>query len=383
MDEFTEIEEPAGCLENIKDSIAKVGGGIVMILIAFPLLFWNEGRAVKRARDLETGQGAVVSVDASKVDSSHDGGLIHVKGKLSVDKPANDPQFGVTADAVVLRRQVEMYQWKENKKTKKKKVGGKKKKVTTYTYTKEWSSRAINSTNFRKPKGHHNPSMPVKGETFYANKASLGAYTLSRDLQKKWPADDAFKLDKKALEGFGPVNGLQPHLDGNQVYYGQPSKPLVGDVRISYKAGKPGKATVVAGLEGDTLVKWTNEDLNGSIGMVSPGTKSAKQMFKEAAEANAAMTWILRLVGFLLLFFGFNLLTGPIDAVADVIPIAGTLVDLGTTVLSGILAVALTAITIAIGWVFYRPLIGILLLVVGFGVIGAGVWLAMRARKAA
>ncbi len=379
MDEFVDVEDAGGCLENIKNSFARVGGGILMVLIAFPLLFWNEGRAVHRAEDLATGRGAVQSVDAGKVDSSHEGDLLHMTGMLKADEPAQDTQFGVSANAIMLERKVEMYQWKEHKKTKKRH----KKKITTYRYTQEWSSSPINSANFKHPKGHQNPSMPFKGATFYAAKASLGAYTLSHDLETKWPASDTYKLDKKALAGFKPVNGMQPQLNGNQVYYGDPSKTLVGDVRVTYMAGLPGKASVVAGLEKGTLVKWTNEKLNGSIGMLSKGTKSAKQMFKEAEEANAMMTWILRLVGFLLMFFGFNLITGPIDAIAGVVPVVGWLVDLGTTVVSGILAVALTAITIAIGWIVYRPLIGILLLVVGLGVIGAGVFLALKKRKEA
>ena len=37
------LEDGPGCFTSIKESISKVGTGFVMILIAFPLLFWNEG----------------------------------------------------------------------------------------------------------------------------------------------------------------------------------------------------------------------------------------------------------------------------------------------------------------------------------------------------
>ena len=93
------------------------------------------------------------------------------------------------------------------------------------------------------------------------------------------------------------------------------------------------------------------------------------------------MTWILRLVGFFLMFAGFNLLFGPFDTLIRMIPIVGAVIDFGTTLIAGLLAIALSFITIAIGWIFYRPLIGILLLLVGFAAIGGMIFLAMKAKK--
>ena len=150
MDEFVEFSEPAGCFATVKDAFAKVGTGFFLIIIAFPLLFWNEGRAVKRAKDLAFGKGAVVSIEADKYDKQYEGKLVHVTGPVSVDKNAVDTEFGVEAPAVVMRRVVEMYQWKETKKTKTTKVDGKKRKKTTYRYNKEWSATEIKSSNFKK-----------------------------------------------------------------------------------------------------------------------------------------------------------------------------------------------------------------------------------------
>ena len=41
---------------------------VILILAAFPLLWWNEGRAVKTAQGLSEGAGAVVSVEAGPMD---------------------------------------------------------------------------------------------------------------------------------------------------------------------------------------------------------------------------------------------------------------------------------------------------------------------------
>ena len=47
--------------------------GIILFLLAIPLLFWNEGRAVKRARALTKGAAAVVSVQPDAVQPENEG----------------------------------------------------------------------------------------------------------------------------------------------------------------------------------------------------------------------------------------------------------------------------------------------------------------------
>jgi len=377
VDEYVEVSDAPGCFEKLKDSIAKVGIGFVMLLISFPLLFWNEGRAVKRASDLEFGRGNVVSVKADKV-ADKEGELVHVSGALSAEEPATDPKFGVEVDAVGLERTVEMYQWKE--KTDKEKRGDT--TVTTYSYVETWSARAINSSGFNK-KGYTNPSMPFESQSFYSPSVELGAYEVDQTLVSKWPIDKAHGLKSSDLSGFPTANGRSATLDGGNVYYGKPSSPAIGDVRVSYQKGPGGTATAIAALQNGTLIEYSNPEMNGTIAMLESGEKSADAMFQAAEDANTVMTWVLRLVGFLLMFFGFNLLFGPLDTIVRMIPIIGAVIDFGTTVIAAILAAAFSFITIAIGWIFYRPLIGILLLAVGLSIIGFGVFLGLKASKAA
>jgi len=86
--------------------------GVVLAVAAVPLLFWNEGRAVKRARTLAEGAGKVVSVPASTVDAARDGGLVHTSGQATTDETLRDPMFGVEEQsALALERRVEMFQW--------------------------------------------------------------------------------------------------------------------------------------------------------------------------------------------------------------------------------------------------------------------------------
>ena len=109
------------------ESIKSVLFGLVMFVLSFPLLFWNEGRAVRTARSLTEGLGAVVSVPAEAVTPGNEGKLVYVSGAVKTDKPVVDDELAVEADAVTLLRNVEMYQWKESesKETRKKLGGGK------------------------------------------------------------------------------------------------------------------------------------------------------------------------------------------------------------------------------------------------------------------
>ena len=90
-------------------------------------------------------------------------------------------------------------------------------------------------------------------------------------------------------------------------------------------------------------------------------------MFTAAEAANATMTWILRLVGFIGMAIGFCMVFKPMEVVADVVPFIGNIVGLGFTIAAFGIAGAISLVTIAIAWLFYRPLIGIPLLLLGVG----------------
>ena len=83
------------------------------------------------------------------------------------------------------------------------------------------------------------------------------------------------------------------------------------------------------------------------------------------------LTWILRLVGFLLMVLGLNMIFKPLAVIADVLPILGSIVGAGTGIIACLLAAILSLLTIAIAWIVYRPLLGIILLAVAVGLTAA------------
>ena len=94
-DTFTETET-VSYGSRISSSFKGMLPGILMFLGAFPLLFWNEGRAVKTARALDEGQGVVIEVETNKtVDHDNDGKLVHMTGKAETKDVLEDATFGV------------------------------------------------------------------------------------------------------------------------------------------------------------------------------------------------------------------------------------------------------------------------------------------------
>jgi hypothetical protein len=379
VDEYTEVEE-VGCFSQLKESIKGIGTGALMIVIAFGMMFWNECRAVDRAEDLEFGKGAVVSVKSDKVDNANDGELIHVTGEAKADAPLVEPDMGFEASALQLKRDVEIFQWVEDKKTKTKKKNGKKVKETKYTYKKEWVDSPVSSSNFKKSGYTNRGQLPFESTRITAEDATVGAFKLPPMFIDKIPGETSLKLTDDMMAKL-PTDYAAAKSSGDWLYLqGDASKPIVGDVRVSYSVVEPGPVSIVAGQQSSAFTPYTHPDMNGDIAMVQAGTLSSNKMFKQAEEANAAMTWIIRVVGWLMMMGGFGLLFGPIDVIADVVPIVGGIVDFGTNIAAAILGTGVTFLTIALGWVVARPLLGIGMLVIGLGAIGGLIFLALKAK---
>ena len=103
--------------------------------------------------------------------------------------------------------------------------------------------------------------------------------------------------------------------------------------------------------------------------MLENGNQSAEAMFATAHAGNRMLTWVLRAVGVLVMFIGFTSVFRPLSVLADVVPFVGNIVGVGTGLVSLLLTVPISLVIIGVAWIFYRPMIGIPLLlvaVVGF-----------------
>jgi len=92
-------------------------------------------------------------------------------------------------------------------------------------------------------------------------------------------------------------------------------------------------------------------------------------MFESAHAANSMWTWILRFVGVFLVCMSIGMMLAPLSVLASVIPFLGKLVGVGTGFVSMLAGMTWSLLIIALAWLFYRPLIGIILLVAAVGLI--------------
>jgi hypothetical protein len=363
---FTEITHESW-FSRIKGSIKGILTGFILIVIAFPLLFWNEGRAVMQHKTLKEGSKAVVSVSSDNIDAANAGKLIHVTGIAKTDASLTDPVFGVSANVLKLKRTVEMYQWKETSQSKtEKKVGGSTETVKTYSYSKTWSDTPIRSANFKKPEEYQNPeSIPYKSTELTANNITLGAYVLPTSLVQKIQKFESLPVGNNTplpqqLEGKAKIHDAGFYIGAD------PASPQIGDMRIKFKVAGPTKISVIVKQVNNTFEPYTTK-AGGTIELLQTGTHSADAMIQKTQASNKMLTWILRFTGFILILLGLKMILKPLSVIADVLPVLGYIVGAGTGLISFLLAAILSLITIAIAWIVYRPLLGIILLVIVVG----------------
>ncbi|XP_014162201.1 transmembrane protein 43 [Geospiza fortis] len=342
--------------------------GLVTFLLAFYVLFTNEGRALRTAKSLDEGLSLVVPLDSiHSISQQNEGRLVHLAGALSTSKPLFDPSYGLSIQAVKLKRNVEMYQWVEYEDSKEYEEDGEIKKETKYSYNTEWKSEVVNSRNFDREIGHKNPSaMAVESFTAVSPNVQVGSFVLSKGLVDK--IDDFKQLSLSHLE--------DPHADVTRredyfYHSDNPRRPEVGDLRVSFfyaglsgddpHLGSADRVTVIARQRGDQLVPYHTKS-GDVLEILYPGDLSVEEVFQKEQESNTIKTWALRAAGWLSMFVGISLMTRIFYTLVDWFPVVRDLVNVGLKVFAVCVASSLSLLTISVGWLFYRPLWALLLM---------------------
>jgi hypothetical protein len=343
--------------------------GLLLIAAAAILLFWAEGRAVNTARALEEGAGLVIEIDAGKVDPANDGKLVHLSGHaVAQDVPA-DTRFGTKAEgAMRLVRKVEMLQWREvAREVERTGNDGKVVKTTVYDYEKVWSAMPISSSGFKAASAPKNPPMPVQGDTFDVLAAKVGGFTIAGNevaaLSRKTPLPLADAGIRQAAAALG---GTKPMWLVNDMFLSasDPDSPEIGDIRIGYERGDVTRVSAVGKQQGERLIDYTTS--NGrDVFLIQNGQASAQEMFKDAISGNVFLTWVIRIAGLALMFGGFLLSFTPLTMTLGRIPLIGGLVRGGASLVSVIMTLLLGGLVIGLGWIFFRPLLGIAIILAG------------------
>jgi hypothetical protein len=385
---------------RIKNSFAGTLVGIGLVIGGTCLLWWNEGDFVATRDALIEAQKVTEELpDISRVSAEANGKVIHAIGQATTKETLNDPLFNISAPAISLQRSVQYYQWTEQSKTEKtKELGGKEVTTTTYTYSKQWVSRPVDSSAFHDPearqKNTNHVRLSAENQTFYARNVTFGAYRLPDFFIRAISTDPGFtitlseqarealarRLVPQAATNAAAMAGAKEliHASPTGMFIGKDeAQPRIGDMRVKYKAALPAEVSIIAKVAGDTFTRYAAS--NGkTISRLAMGARGLDEMFADAHSGNSTMTWILRAIGTVMIIAGLQMTVAPLSVLVGVIPFLETIVGGGLGFVCLLLGLAWALVVIAIAWIFYRPLLGIALFAAAAALIAL---LYMRGRK--
>jgi hypothetical protein len=374
--------------QRLTGSLKGIGSGFLLFIAGTILLFWNEGNFVKTKKSIQEAEGAVVCVpDVTTIDPNLNGKLIHATAFADTKDTLTDGLFGVRENAISLSRNVEYYQYKEITHSETKdKIGGGQETITTYTYEKDWTGSPTNSGSFQDPayKNVNFVLTEVESKKERAANVTFGAYklppfivssisgtvpanaNLSETEVRQWEKVISEKRAALRLSGeYAPI----VHENGNVVYFGKtPSVPEIGDVRVTITKVMPADISIIAKVNGSSFEQYYAK--NGkTFSAVEMGAVSSEKMFADAHSSNSMWTWVWRILGIIIVIGGLKSMFSILPTLFKVLPFLGNIVGAGVGLVCTIAGGAWSIVIIAISWLWYRPLIGILMLAVAVALI--------------
>ena len=153
------------------------------------------------------------------------------------------------------------------------------------------------------------------------------------------------------------------HQASNVLYFGRvPGSPEVGDVRVTFEKVVPAKVTVMAVVSGDSFKPYKAKNGKRFETLVM-GKKSGDEIIDAEKEANNMILWALRIIGIMLVIGGLKGIFGFLQTILKVVPFIANIFGWGVGIVCTVIGIVWSLIVIAIAWLFYRPLLGISLLV--------------------
>jgi len=358
-DQFTQVKT-TGYGSRIMNSITGVLIGIVLFVASFGLLYWNEGRT-----DTSTIAKEAVEINSTSVgaDSSLDGKLVSITGTVDSNETIGDSMFLNPGMFIAVERKVEMYSWIENKSTtSKNNTGGSSTETTTYTYKKDWKESPGNSGNFQNPDGHQNPQKTLDNYNGYATTAAVGVYNFN-PANITLPSFTKVQLNAQNITlNQGAVLASDSYVFIPKVNGDTFDVPQVGDLRISYYVLNPGfNGTIFGSLSGNNIESYSSEK-GDNLFRLFTGTR--ENAISTLHSEYTILSWILRLVGFLMMWIGLSLLFAPISVLLDILPIFGNISRALVGIVTFLVAFVLSVVTILVSMVIHNIIALIITLVV-------------------
>ncbi|HNR91870.1 MAG TPA: TMEM43 family protein [Dokdonella sp.] len=215
----------------------------VLALVAAGLAWWSQDDRLTRGGASST---QPLTATDDRIDPANEGRLVRVEGRLGVEGVAIDTELGISSDAALMLREVEMYQWHERC------------LADACTHSVAWSSEPVDSARFTEPAGHLNPTpFPLLAARFSAPTLRLGAFRVAPDLLVALPSVprpvSAAELAPNLAASFRDVEGVLFSGD-------DPANPAVGDLRVRYHIVATGPVTLTGVQRGEWLTPAAGTD---------------------------------------------------------------------------------------------------------------------------
>jgi hypothetical protein len=394
--------------------------GCIMIPFAIVFLWKNEKKLVTYAKCMETAEKYCQMLDPNTPHQNHNFDLVHMSGKSENKTDLVDNDFGVTAEnSYRLKRTVEMYQWTETR------TPGSDGQPDRYSYHQGWHGSAVDSSSFHES-GHENPKVtwPFQSNTIEAQHVTLGMYKLNASQVSRLGSSNGKTADVddgmvEATEGaMGDAGFSAFQCRGNYLVASTDDNGNVGEhvgqYRVCFSYDTCGTTTVMAQQIQDdeevfTFRKWNPEKLNVPLheSTDADGDETCgnplccyicmcvncifNTAFEEVVDSavdyqNTAAAYFeaqkavvstaakcFRPLGIVLTIWGNYMLFAPVIKLLKWIPLVGWLlggiVALAAAIFAFVVGGTVSCLVIAIAWVFFRPLVGVpLLLATGAGI---------------
>lgn len=217
------------------------------------------------------------------------GHMVKVVGTPRVVEPAVDPEFNLSVASPTLSRHVEMFEWHEIQ------LGD------NVQYELDWADHWIDADGFREPQGHANPhEFPLHDQRFDAGRVQVGGFRLSPVIQRALPGSAPVNPDAGSL----PAN-LAASFVRNGRYLqtsARADNPQLGDLRVSWDGVPLRTMTIVARVDGDSLVP-AKDAADGQGYQVAVGEVGLHELFPDLPSAPESTT-LKRVLGVLLAMLG-------------------------------------------------------------------------------
>jgi hypothetical protein len=269
--------------------------GVLMVAAGAALLAGYEVHWARVVLPEKQSLGTAQTVTADKLAPENEGRLVHVTGRLAGAEKLTDPEFGVTMEALNLRRRVWMRQWEQGGLVSKSKIsredpGGKTTtlwKSETYSYSQVWSEQVINSSSFHNA-GHDNPTaIKIPKRETNATKMTLGSFVVGAELAAQLDNFQSVPLSETNLSALSPLLRAEAKLAGDEIYFGtNPQQPAIGDTKVKLEFAPAATVSVIARQSGNTLSPYAVAKA-GSVGLLRLGEHSVEDMTAQFAKANA------------------------------------------------------------------------------------------------